>query len=136
MRLAGGKAGPHRQSVGVNHGVDFAGQSASRAAHVLLTIFRDACSMLVHAYNGRIDHLNGRIVNRRQAIHDPIPDASPSPANQAIVASCRGPPLFGRSRHGAPDRKTQKMPLRTRRPSTRGTPRGLLGSIGLMTHHS
>ena len=41
-----------------------------------------------------------------------------------------GPKLSGRSRHGAPDRKTQKMPLRTRRSFTRGTPRGLLGSIG------
>jgi hypothetical protein len=40
-------------------------------------------------------------------------------------------PLFGRSRHGAPDRKTQKMPFSTRRSFTRGTPRGLLGSIGL-----
>jgi hypothetical protein len=72
MSLAGGKAEPHGQAVGVNHGVDFAGQSASRAAHVLLTIFCNACSMLVHAYNGRIDHLHGRIVSRRQAIHDPI----------------------------------------------------------------
>jgi hypothetical protein len=40
----------------------------------------------VHAYNGRIDHLHGRIVSRRQAIHDPIPDACLSPANEAIVA--------------------------------------------------
>ena len=31
----------------------------------------------------------------------------------------------GRSRQGAPDRKTQKIPLRTRRSFTRGTPRGL-----------
>ena len=54
---------------------------------VLLTIFRDAGSMLVHAYNGRIDHLHGRIVSRRQAIHDPIPDPCLSPANEAIVAS-------------------------------------------------
>jgi hypothetical protein len=59
MSLAGGKAEPHGQSVGVNHGGDFAGQSASRAAHVLLTIPRDARSMLVHAYNGRINHLHG-----------------------------------------------------------------------------
>jgi hypothetical protein len=35
-----------------------------------------------------------------------------------------------------PDRKTQKMPLRTRRSSTRGMPRGLFGSIGLMTLQS
>jgi len=36
----------------------------------------------------------------------------------------------------APDRKTQKMPLRTLRSFTRGTPRGLFGSIGLMAVHS
>jgi site-specific DNA recombinase len=38
MSLARGKAEPHGQSVGVNDGVDFAGQAASRVAHVLLTI--------------------------------------------------------------------------------------------------
>jgi len=32
--------------------------------------------------------------------------------------------LFVRSRHGAPDRKTQKMPLRTRRSPSLGTPPG------------
>jgi hypothetical protein len=31
---------------------------------------------------------------------------------------------------------TQKMPLRTRRSSTRGTPRALFGNIGLMVDHS
>jgi hypothetical protein len=41
-------------------------------------IFRDARSMLVHAYNGCIDHLHGGIVSRRQAIHDPVLDAKPS----------------------------------------------------------
>jgi hypothetical protein len=40
------------------------------------------------------------------------------------------------ARHGAPDRNTQKMPLRMRRSLTRGTPRGLFGSIGLMAVHS
>ena len=38
-----------------------------------------------------------------------------------------GPNAAGRSRQGAPDRRTQKMPLRTRRSFTRGTPRGLFG---------
>lgn len=87
MSLARGKAEPHRQSVGVNHHVYFAGQSASRAADLLFMIVPDARSMLVHAYNGRVDHLDGRIVSRRQAIHDPIPDACLSPANETIVAS-------------------------------------------------
>src|SRR3954468_14741632 len=46
------------------------------------------------------------------------------------------PKLSGRSRHGAPDRRTQKIPFRTRRSFTRGTPRGLLGGIGLMAVYS
>jgi hypothetical protein len=32
--------------------------------------------------------------------------------------------------------KTQKMPLRTRRSPTLGTPHGLFGNIGLITDHS
>jgi hypothetical protein len=51
--------------------------------------FRRFTPHAVRAYNGRIDRLHGRILSRRQAIHDPIPDASPSPANEAIVASRR-----------------------------------------------
>ena|SRR5271170_4134994 len=47
-----------------------------------------------------------------------------------------GPKLSGRSRYGAPERRTQKMPLSTRRSFTRGTPRGLFGSSGLMAAHS
>src|ERR1700720_2699047 len=47
-----------------------------------------------------------------------------------VISSLRSD--FGRSRQGAPDRNTQKMPLRTRRSFTRATPRGLFGSIGLM----
>ena len=39
--------------------------------------------------------------------------------------------MAGRSRQGAPDRNTQKMPLRTRRSSTRGLPRDFVGSITL-----
>ena len=42
MSLSGGKTEPHRQSVGVNNGVNFTAKSASRPAHVLLTILRDA----------------------------------------------------------------------------------------------
>lgn len=35
-----------------------------------------------------------------------------------------------------PDRSTQKIPFSTRRSSTRGTPRGLLGNSGSITCHS
>lgn len=43
--------------------------------------------------------------------------------------------ISGRSRQGAPERKTQKMPLRARRSLTRGAPRSLFGSMGLMAIH-
>jgi len=90
----------------------------------------------MHPDNRRVDHLHRRIMGGGQRAHDPAPDASPSPANKAVVAVVYGPKSSGRSRHGAPDRNTQKMPLRTRRSFTRGTPRGLFGNIGLMAVHS
>jgi hypothetical protein len=71
-----------------------------------------------------------------KCIYDTAPYAGPPPADEAVVASCVGPNAAGRSRQGAPDRKTQKMPLRTRRSFTRGTPRDLFGSIGFMAAHS
>jgi hypothetical protein len=70
------------------------------------------------------------------ASYGPCPDTSPPPANEAVVARGVWTNASGRSRQGAPDRKTQKVPLRTRRSFTRGTTRGLLGSIGLMATHS
>lgn len=45
-------------------------------------------------------------------------------------------PLGIQSRQGAPDRNPQKMPLDTRRSSTRGMPLGLLGNGGSITRHS
>jgi hypothetical protein len=71
-----------------------------------------------------------------QRVHDLGPNARPPPANEAIIPGGIRAELLGRSRRGAPDRKTQRMPLRTLRSFTRGTPRGLLGSMGLMAVHS
>jgi hypothetical protein len=44
----------------------------------------------------------------------------------------QGPKVSGRSRYGAPDRKTQKIPLRTHRSFTRSRPRSLFERNGLM----
>ena len=52
------------------------------------------------------------------------------------LAMVKGPNSFGRARHGAPVRNTQNIPFRTRRSSSRGTPRGLFGSSGAITPHS
>src|ERR1043166_1062038 len=43
--------------------------------------------MLMHANNRRIDHLHGGVVSAAQRAHDPAPDASPSPTDEAIIAS-------------------------------------------------
>jgi hypothetical protein len=136
MSLAGSEVQAHGQSVCTNSGVQLTGQSASRTADVLLSVFRDAGPMLVHALDRRIDHLHRRIISSGQRLHDPVPDAGPPPANEPIVASRTGSVGVREIRHGAPDRKTQNVPLRTRRSFTRGPPRGLFGSIGLMTLHS
>jgi hypothetical protein len=87
----------------------------------------------MHADNGGVvDHLDSGIMGSGKCVYDAAPDTSPPPANKAVVATGVRTERRGRSRQAAPDRKTQKMPLRTRRSFTRGTPRGLLGSTGLM----
>src|SRR5438552_2058699 len=42
--------------------------------------------MLMHADDGRINHLHGCIMACGQRIHELVPHASPAPANKAIVA--------------------------------------------------
>src|ERR687893_769234 len=116
--------------------MNLAGQSASGSPHQLPLVPFDACSMLMHADDRSVDHLDGRIVGRGERVNDPALDARPAPTDETIVAGGEGAKAPGRSRQGAPERRTQKMPLSTRRSLTRGTPRGLLGSIGLMAVHS
>ena len=47
----------------------------------------DTGPVLVYAADGRVDHLHRRIMVGAKSIHDPVPHASPSPPNEAIVAS-------------------------------------------------
>src|ERR1700737_2211536 len=54
---------------------------------MLFSVARDAGSMLVHTPDGCIDHLPHAIVSGGQRFHDLVPDASLSPAHEAIVAS-------------------------------------------------
>ena len=71
--------------VGVYDRVNLACQAATRSAHILLVVISDAGSVLVHAHNGRINDLHGRIVACGKRIHKLIPYASPAPASKAIV---------------------------------------------------
>src|SRR6476620_11817455 len=90
MSLAGRKSEMYRQSVGVHHRVNLAGQAASRAAHVLMIVVRDTGAVLVHAHDRCIDHLHRRVMTGGQRIHDPVPYASPPPPNEAILTSSAG----------------------------------------------
>src|SRR5438034_5805611 len=75
-----------------------------------MIVVGDAGSVLVHADDRGIDHLHRRIMTGGQRFHDLVPDASPPPPDEAIVTSGTGT-ICGRSRHGAPERRIQKMPL-------------------------
>ena len=93
MRLAGREGEMDRQAIGVHDRMNLARQASSRATHVLVIVVRDTGSMLVHAHDGGIDHLHCRIMTGGQRIHDPVPDASPPPTNEAIVTG--GPGTIG-----------------------------------------
>ena len=133
VRLTRREGEMDRQAIGVHDRVNLAGQATPRATHILMIVARDTGTVLVHAHDGGIDHLHRRVMTGGKRIHDLVPDASPPPPNKAIVTGGAG--TIG-VWQGAPERRTQKMPLSTRRSFTRRTPRGLLGSIGLMTVHS
>jgi hypothetical protein len=90
VRLTSSEAELHRQTIAVYHDMNLAGQPTTRATQMLAPVIGDAGTVLVHADDGRIDHLHRCIVNGSQRIHDLIPNASPPPANEAIIASRRG----------------------------------------------
>jgi outer membrane immunogenic protein len=46
--------------------------------------------VLVHPDTGGINHLHRRVMTGSKRIHDPVPDASPPPPNEAIVTSGAG----------------------------------------------
>src|SRR6476620_7686073 len=90
MSLTGLEGEMNRQAVGIHHRVKLAGQAPSRAAHILVIVVRDAGSVLVHAHDGGINHLYRRIMTGGHRFHDPVPDASPPPTNEAVVTGGAG----------------------------------------------
>jgi hypothetical protein len=51
VRLTGRKADLYRQAIGIHDGVNLSRQPASGSAHVLLTVARDATTVLMHSDN-------------------------------------------------------------------------------------
>ena len=94
---------------------------------------RNTEESLVHSK----DHLHDHVLSGRESIHDPVPYGCPPPAKRSDCSKLSV--VYSSSARRAmahPDRKTQKMPLSTRRSLTRGTPRVLFGNNGLMILHS
>ena len=48
-------------------------------------LFPEMHAVLVHADDGRVDHLNGGIMGSGERVHDPAPDTGPSPTNEPVV---------------------------------------------------
>jgi hypothetical protein len=86
VRFARGQRETNRQPTGIDDCMNLSRQSAARPAHQLFTITGDAGSVLVHAHNGRINDLHGRIVACGKCIHKLIPYDSPALASKAIIA--------------------------------------------------
>jgi hypothetical protein len=86
MSFARCKAQTHRQPVGVDHCMNLARHSASRPTHGLSFVSSNAGCVLMHAHNGRVDHLDGRIMIGSKYVHDPLPYSGPSPPDEAVVA--------------------------------------------------
>jgi hypothetical protein len=105
--------------------------------HRLPSVPSHARAVLMHANDGCVDHLHRNIMSLSECAHNLGPNASSSPVSETIVAGRVRAEVVRQVAPWRPrSQETQKMPLRTRGSFTRGTPRGLLGSIGLMAVHS
>src|SRR6478752_456412 len=87
MGLTGAQPQLYRQTIAIDHRMDFARQAAAGPSHRLALVPCDAGPMLMHADNGGIDHLDGGIVSGGKCVYDTAPDASPPPTDEAIIAS-------------------------------------------------
>ena len=92
--------------------------------------------MSMHANNGGFDHLDSGIVGSGKCVDDAGPYTSPPPVDEPVVAGGVWAKRRRQITPGHSNCRTQKMLLRTPRSFTRGTPRGLFGSIRLMAVHS
>src|SRR5215468_1692378 len=133
------QAEPDREPLRINDRVDFGRKPASGATETMICVCAPpSCrrSLLVGTNRSAVDHLDVAVVCGGDGVHHPILTPAFRHRTKRLWQVVRGPNRSGRSRQGAPDRSTQKMPFSTRRSSTRGTPRGLLGRSGAITRHS
>src|ERR1700724_3682440 len=87
MGLTGAQRQPYRQTIAIDHRMDFARQAAAGPSHRLALVPCDAGSMLVNAANGGVDHRDSGIMGSGKCVYDAAPDPSPPPADAPVSAS-------------------------------------------------
>jgi hypothetical protein len=87
MGLTRAQRQPYRQTVAIDHRMDFARQAAAGPSYRLPLVPGDASSMLMHADNGGVDHLDSGIMGSGKRFYDTAPNTGPPPPNEAVVAS-------------------------------------------------
>jgi hypothetical protein len=87
MRLTWAHREAYRQTIAIDHGMYFARQAAAGPSHRLALVSCDAGSMLMHADNRGIDHLDSGIMGSGKRFYDAAPDTGPPPPDEAVVAS-------------------------------------------------
>ena len=75
MGLTGAQRQPYWQTIAIDHRMDFARQAAAGPSHRLALVPCDAGSMLMHADNGGVDHLDSGIMGSGKYVYDAAPGA-------------------------------------------------------------
>src|SRR4029077_6524604 len=88
--FAGCEREPDWPPVAVDHRMNPAGQPAPWTAHGLPLVSGETCTVLVHAHDRRVDHLDGGIMGGSERVNDPAPEPGTTPAYKAVVASGAG----------------------------------------------
>src|SRR5262249_31601682 len=87
MGLTGAQRRPYRQTIAIDHRLDFARQAAAGPSHRLALVPCDAGSMLMHAGNGGDAQLDSSIMRSGEWVEDAVADTSPLTAEERVVAS-------------------------------------------------
>ena len=87
MGLTRAQRQPYRQTIAIDHRMDFARQAAAGPSNRLALVPCDADSMLMYADNGCVDHLDSAIMGSGKRVYDAASNTGPPPPNEAVVAS-------------------------------------------------
>ena len=135
--LAGAQAECDRKAIGIDHRMYPGCQCAVRTAHATgSAIFFGITAMLVHPDGRTVDHLDIAIISLGYSVQQSCPMPCLAPAVEPVHAGCMRAMTRGNVRPRRAVRSRQNIPFKTRRSSTRSTPRGLFGNKGSITDHS